>query len=257
MSQTVPPAANSAGPLLAVEGLVADYGDVRALWGVSLAVGSAEIVALVGSNGAGKSTLMRCIAGLHHPHAGTIHFQTDALRGVPPHRIAQRGILLVPEGRRLFGELTVLDNLLLGAYAARPRQVRQQTLRHVFEVFPLLAERRRQIASTMSGGQQQMLAIGRALMGLPRLLLLDEPSLGLAPLVVRDIFDVVRSINAEGIAVLLVEQNARLALEVADRAYILEQGHVVGEGTGNALLHDSQVQQAYLGYVAPADQVRP
>jgi branched-chain amino acid transport system ATP-binding protein len=235
--------------MLEVRGVAADYGDVRALWDISLRVNAGEIVALVGPNGAGKTTLMRTIAGLHRPAAGSILFEGQPQHGLAPHRIVEHGLILVPEGRRLFGEMTVLENLWLGAYSARARGMRDETLARVYDVFPLLRERRTQIAATLSGGQQQMLAVGRALMGLPRLLLLDEPSLGLAPLVVRDIFEVIKAVNQEGITVLLVEQNAHLALEVADRAYILEQGRVVGEGTGAALLHDKQVQRAYLGYV--------
>ena len=236
-------------PMLEVNRVAADYGDVRALWDVSLRVNAGEIVALVGPNGAGKTTLMRTIAGLHRPSAGSVSFEGRTLNGLAPHRIVEHGLILVPEGRHLFGDMTVLENLWLGAFSARARAGRDTTLARVYEVFPLLRERQKQIAATLSGGQQQMLALGRALMGLPRLLLLDEPSLGLAPLVVRGIFDVIAAVNREGITVLLVEQNAHLALAVANRAYILEQGRVAGEGTGAALLHDKQVQRAYLGYV--------
>jgi branched-chain amino acid transport system ATP-binding protein len=238
-----------AAPMLDVRGVAADYGDVRAVWDISLRVDPGEIVALVGPNGAGKTTLLRTIAGLHRPASGSVQMQGTLLHTLAPHRIVERGLILVPEGRHLFGEMSVQENLAIGAYASRARRERQQTLEQVFEIFPLLRERQRQIAGTLSGGQQQMLAIGRALMGLPRLLLLDEPSLGLAPIVVRDIFDVIVSVNRKGITVLLVEQNAHLALEVADRAYIVEQGRVAGEGKGQALLHDKQVQKAYLGYV--------
>ena len=243
MTATVSP------PMLAVSGVAADYGDVRALWDISLHVEAGEIVALVGPNGAGKTTLMRTIAGLHRLAAGSVSFEGQPLHGLAPHRIVEHGLILVPEGRHLFGEMTVLENLWLGAFSARARGARGKTLARVYDVFPLLRERQTQVAATLSGGQQQMLAVGRALMGLPRLLLLDEPSLGLAPLVVRGIFEVIKAVNQEGITVLLVEQNAHLALEVADRAYILEQGRVAGEGTGTALLHDKQVQRAYLGYV--------
>jgi branched-chain amino acid transport system ATP-binding protein len=235
--------------MLEVSGVAADYGDVRALWDISLHVDAGEIVALVGPNGAGKTTLMRTLAGLHRPAAGSIGFEGQTLHSLAPHRIVEHGIILVPEGRHLFGEMTVLENLALGAYSVRARSRRARTLDSVFEIFPLLRERQKQIASTLSGGQQQMLAVGRALMGLPRLMLLDEPSLGLAPLVVRGIFEVIAAVNREGITVLLVEQNAHLALAVANRAYILEQGRVAGEGTGADLLHDKQVQRAYLGYV--------
>jgi branched-chain amino acid transport system ATP-binding protein len=236
-------------PMLQVRGVAADYGDVRALWDISLHVDAGEIVALVGPNGAGKTTLMRTIAGLHRPSSGSVSFEGQTLHRLAPHRIVEQGLILVPEGRHLFGEMTVLENLWLGAFSARARGRRAETLAQVYDVFPLLRERHKQIAATLSGGQQQMLAVGRALMGLPRLLLLDEPSLGLAPLVVRGIFEVITAVNREGITVLLVEQNAHLALAVADRAYILEQGRVAGEGSGAALLHDKQVQRAYLGYV--------
>jgi branched-chain amino acid transport system ATP-binding protein len=235
--------------MLQVRGVAADYGDVRALWDISLHVNSGEIVALVGPNGAGKTTLMRTIAGLHRPAAGSVQFEGHSLHHLAPHRIVEHGLILVPEGRHLFGDMTVLENLHLGAYSSRARRERHRMLERVFGVFPLLRERKNQVAATLSGGQQQMLAVGRALMGLPRLLLLDEPSLGLAPMVVRAIFDVISAVNREGVTVLLVEQNAHVALEVADRAYILEQGRVAGEGTGQALLHDKQVQRAYLGYV--------
>jgi branched-chain amino acid transport system ATP-binding protein len=195
---------------------------------------------------------MRAIAGLHRPTNGSVVLDAAPITGHPAHAVAQRGVILVPEGRHLFTTMSVLDNLLLGAYAPEPRRVRQQTLRRVCDIFPVLAERQQQLAGTLSGGEQQMVALGRALMGLPRLLLLDEPSLGLAPIVVRTIFDVVATLNRDGMTVLLVEQNARLALELAHRAYILEQGRVVGTGLARDLLMDQQVQQAYLGYVESA-----
>jgi branched-chain amino acid transport system ATP-binding protein len=239
-----------------VRNLAAAYGDVQALWDISLEVRAGEIVVLIGSNGAGKTTLMRAIAGLHRPQAGSITLDGVALHALPGHRIVERGVILVPEGRRLFDGMTVQDNLELGAYTRKARQARGRTLARVFEIFPMLAERRQQRARTMSGGQQQMLAIGRALMGLPRLLLLDEPSLGLAPLVVRQIFDVVKTINGEGVTVLLVEQNARMALELAQRAYVIEQGRIVGMGTGAELLHNDDVRQAYLGYMNTAERKR-
>jgi branched-chain amino acid transport system ATP-binding protein len=235
--------------LLEVTNLAVAYGDVRAIWDISLGVNPGEIVVLIGSNGAGKTTLMRTIAGLQRPLAGHIRFAGTPLDTLPPHEIVARGVVLVPEGRRLFGGMSVLENLELGAFTPRARAQRAETMERVFTIFPLLAERRAQRAQTMSGGQQQMLAIGRALMGLPQLLLLDEPSLGLGPLVVQQIFGVMRTINQQGVTVLLVEQNAHAALELADRAYIVEQGRIVGEGTGAALLHDTAVQQAYLGFV--------
>jgi branched-chain amino acid transport system ATP-binding protein len=238
--------------LLEVENLAVAYGDVQALWDISLTVNAGEIVVLIGPNGAGKTTLMRTIAGLQRPLGGSIRFQGDRLHNLPPHEIVERGIVLVPEGRRLFGGMSVIENLDLGAFTPRARHQREHTLKRVFEIFPLLAERRHQYAQTMSGGQQQMLAIGRALMGLPQLLMLDEPSLGLAPLLVKRIFAVVQAINDEGVTVLLVEQNARAALGLASRAYIVEQGRVVGSGAGTDLLHDAAVQQAYLGFAPQA-----
>ena len=233
---------------LDVQGVNASYGDIQALWDVSLQVNTGEIVALIGPNGAGKTTLMRVIAGLHQPLSGTVKLGDTALHTLPAYRIVEEGMILVPEGRRLFGGMTVLDNLELGAYARHSRELRFKTLRHVFELFPILAERQKQRANTLSGGQQQMLAIGRALMGLPKLLMLDEPSLGLAPLIVENIFEIVKFMNKEGVTIFLVEQNALQALDLADRAYILEQGRVVGQGTGKELLHNHEVRQAYLGY---------
>ena len=237
---------------LNVQGINATYGDIQALWDVSLEVNQDEIVALIGPNGAGKTTLMRVIAGLHKPLSGTLKLGNTILHPLPAYRIVEEGVILVPEGRRLFGGLSVLDNLELGAYARRARQLRFKTLKHVFELFPVLAERKEQRASTLSGGQQQMLAIGRALMGLPKLLMLDEPSLGLAPLIVENIFEIVKQMNKEGVTVFLVEQNARHALELANRAYILEQGRIVGKGAGKELLHNDEVREAYLGYAPSA-----
>ena len=239
--------------LLEVHNLAADYGDVRAVWDVSLEVGAGEIVALIGPNGAGKTTLMGCISGLHRPSHGSISFDGSPLHTLPAHRVVERGVVLVPEGRHIFSSMRVLENLEIGAFGAHARPERTSTLRWIFEVFPILAERRNQLAGTLSGGQQQMLAIGRALMGLPRLLLLDEPSLGLAPLVVRDIFGVLRAVNERGLTIVLVEQNARMALQLAHRGYILEQGRVVGQCTGRQLLADVGVQRAYLGYVAATE----
>ena len=233
---------------LFIEGLDASYGDLQALWDVSLHVDQGEIVALIGSNGAGKTTLMRTIAGLHRPQAGSIQLGDTNLHALPAYQIVDQGVVLVPEGRRLFGGLTVLENLELGAYTKRARELRFKTLKLVYEAFPILAERQGQRANTMSGGQQQMLAIGRAMMGLPRLLMLDEPSLGLAPLLVRNIFEIIKLMNEQGVTIFLVEQNANQALELANRAYILEQGSVVGTGTGKDLLHNNEVRQAYLGY---------
>jgi branched-chain amino acid transport system ATP-binding protein len=230
------------------------YGDIQALWDVSLDVSEGEIVAMIGPNGAGKTTLMRAIAGLNPLKSGAIHLADKPLHAVPAYRIVEQGVILVPEGRRLFGGLTVLDNLELGAYTKRARAVRAETIKLVYELFPLLADRKTQRANTMSGGQQQMLAIGRALMGVPKLLMLDEPSLGLGPLVVESIFEIIKHMNEQGVTIFLVEQNARQALEVAHRAYILEQGRIAGTGLAKDLLHDDRVQQAYLG-ICPVPEV--
>jgi branched-chain amino acid transport system ATP-binding protein len=227
------------------------YGDIQALWDVSLDVQEGETVALIGPNGAGKTTLMRAVAGLLPIKSGSVKLADRALSSMPAYRIVDQGVILVPEGRRLFGGLTVLDNLELGAYSKRARAVRADTLKLVYELFPLLADRKNQRANTMSGGQQQMLAIGRAIMGVPKLLMLDEPSLGLGPLVVESIFETISRMNAQGVTIFLVEQNAMQALELANRAYILEQGRIAGTGGGQELLHDDRVQQAYLG-ICPA-----
>jgi branched-chain amino acid transport system ATP-binding protein len=236
--------------MLEVRELAVAYGDLQVLWDVSIDIRAGEIVVLIGPNGAGKTTFLRAIAGLHRPLSGSITLDQTPIHGIAAHQIVERGLILVPEGRRLFGGMSVLENLELGAFSARARQKRQQTIRRVFDLFPLLFERRSQRAATLSGGQQQMIAIGRALMGLPQLLMLDEPSLGLAPLVVRQIFAVVRDIRQEGVTVLLVEQNARRALDLADRAYIVEQGRIAGQGAGAELLADQHVRQAYLGYTS-------
>ncbi|HWC30139.1 MAG TPA: ABC transporter ATP-binding protein [Dehalococcoidia bacterium] len=229
------------------------YGDLTALWGVSLEVHQGEIVVLIGPNGAGKTTLMRAIAGLQQPSRGSIVLDGESVHQLRAHQLVGRGVVLIPEGRRLFANMSVLENLMMGAYAQGARAVLNETLDRVFTVFPVLAERREQAAGTLSGGQQQMLAIGRALMSQPRLLMLDEPSLGLAPLVVADIFDVLRQINGDGVTILLAEQNARMALELAHRAYILEEGRVSGEGTAQEMLQADHVRRAYLGQVSPLE----
>ncbi len=236
--------------MLEIRGLEAAYGDVPALSGVTLRVGAGEIVALLGPNGAGKSTLLGCVAGLVRPRAGIISWDSENLLAVSPHLIVERGLAVVPEGRRLFGSMTVEDNLDLGAFSPRARAARRESLERVFALFPDLRARRRQIVRALSGGQQQMVAVGRALMASPRLLMLDEPSLGIAPLLVRRILDALVEINRAGVAVFLVEQNVRAALTLAHRAYILEGGRVVGEGEGPALLRDAHVRRAYLGPLA-------
>jgi branched-chain amino acid transport system ATP-binding protein len=233
--------------VLEVEGLHTYYGEIHALKGVTLTVGPGEIVALIGRNGAGKSTLLNTISGLLRPRAGSVRFGGQPLERLPADVIVQRGITQVPEGRKIFGILTVEENLDMGAFLCRdPAEVAARKAR-VLGLFPRLAERRAQLGGSLSGGEQQMLAIGRALMMAPRLLLMDEPSLGLAPTLVRSIFRVIRDINAAGTAVLLVEQNARMALRIARRGYVLETGRVVLTGAAEQLLEDADVKRAYLG----------
>jgi branched-chain amino acid transport system ATP-binding protein len=238
--------------VLEIEGLDAAYGELRALSGASVRIEAGEVVALVGSNGAGKTTLLRCVAGLVRPRAGRIRWDGQDVVDLLPHRRVERGIAMVPEGRRLFGRMTVEENLGLGAFTPRARHAREATLETVYATFPRLRERRRQVAGSLSGGEQQMVAIGRALMTRPRLLMLDEPSLGLAPRVVEAIFAVFDGINRAGVAVFLVEQNVRAALALARRAYVLDHGRIAGEGSAAALLEDPQVRQAYLGPLAIA-----
>lgn len=233
--------------MLEISDLVAAYGDTPAIFGISMKVAAGEVVSVVGANGAGKSTLLRAISGLLRPRAGTVVFEGRHLEGLEPHQIVREGIALVPEGRRLFGRMTVLQNLLLGAYAVTdPAQVRAG-LELAFSVFPRLRERQQQVAGTLSGGEQQMVAIARGLMARPRLLMLDEPSLGLAPILVSEIFRLIQEIKSQGITILLVEQNVREALSLADRAYVLQTGRVVMEGRGRDLLEVDAVRQAYLG----------
>ena len=236
--------------MLEIRDLDAAYGDARALSGVTLSVGAGEIVALLGPNGAGKSTLLKAVAGLVRPRAGTIRWDGGDLAQVGAHLIVERGVAMVPEGRRLFGSMSVEDNLELGAFAARARGARRASLERVYALFPFLRERRREIVRALSGGQQQMVAVGRALMSSPRLLMLDEPSLGIAPRVVASIMDALAAINRDGVAILLVEQNVPAALALARRAYVLESGRIVREGSGAALLRDPHVRRAYLGPLA-------
>jgi branched-chain amino acid transport system ATP-binding protein len=233
--------------LLEVAGIDASYGRVQALRGASLEVDAGEIVALIGSNGAGKTTTLRTISGLMHPARGTITFNGKDITHTEPQKIVNMGICQSPEGRRLFTRMSVLDNLKMGAYTRTNAAEIKADMDRVFELFPRLKERVRQITGTLSGGEQQMCAMGRALMAKPKLLMLDEPSLGLAPILVETIFDIVREINSQGTPVLLVEQNAHKALEVAHRGYVLETGVIVQTGTGKELLESADVQRAYLG----------
>ena len=233
--------------MLEIRDLVCGYGHVAALRGVSLSVGAGQLVALVGANGAGKSTMLRTISGLVPPRSGSIRFDGREITGAEPRRVIAAGIAHCPEGRRVFPQMTVAENLAMGAYLRRDRAAIAADLERVYGEFPRLAERRGQAAGTLSGGEQQMLAIGRALMARPKLVLFDEPSLGLAPTIVERMFAVIRSIRDAGTTVLLVEQNAFAALEACDYAYLLETGRIVREGLGSALIADPHIRQAYLG----------
>ena len=233
--------------MLKLERVEAFYDDLQALFSVSLDVRDKEIVALVGANAAGKTTTLRVISGLLHPRGGQVTFEGQDLAAVAAHRRVDLGIVQVPEGRHLFPFMTVTENLLLGAHPARARAVREQSLRYVHALFPVLEERKHQLAGSLSGGEQQMCAIGRALMARPRVLMLDEPTLGLAPVLVGKIFETVRTINPDGVTVLLVEQNVRQALTLAHRACVLENGRVVLDGPARELLGDDRLKRAYLG----------
>lgn len=237
----------AATPYLTLRDLRVSYGSVEALHSINITVNQGEIVTILGANGAGKTTTLMTISGLLRPTHGEILFQGEALHTLPPHVIVQRGITQSPEGRRVFGTMSVLENLQLGAYTRQDKDEAAKNLQWIFELFPRLEERASQLAGTLSGGEQQMLAIGRALMGCPRVLLLDEPSLGLAPILVQFIFDTIKAINKTGMTVILVEQNARAALKLADRGYVLEVGKVVLEDTAPNLLANPEVQNAYLG----------
>ena len=234
-------------PLLALDGLSANYGPIRALENASLEVSEGEIVTLIGPNGAGKTTLLRAVLGVHPSVHGSVRFGGDDVSRKRSHERIRRGLVLVPEGRGILPEMSVLENLLMGAYARPDRARAAQELDAVFARFPILGERRDQMAGTLSGGQQQMLALGRGLMAKPRILMLDEPSLGLAPLVVAEVFQTIKELNQEGLTVLLIEQNARMALSVAKRAYLLETGAIVLSGPTDEIRNDARVKAAYLG----------
>jgi branched-chain amino acid transport system ATP-binding protein len=235
------------GRVLALEGLQVAYGGIRAVKGIDLTVEAGELVCLIGANGAGKTTTLKAITGLVHAAAGRVVYEGNDLAGKRVHEIARRGLALVPEGRGVFAQLTIDENLAMGAYARNDRAAVAADMERVFDLFARLKERRKQTAGTLSGGEQQMLAIGRALMSRPRLLLLDEPSMGLAPLMVEKIFEVIRTIAAEGVTMLLVEQNARLALEASHRGYVLEGGLVALSGESRTLLDNPRIREAYLG----------
>jgi branched-chain amino acid transport system ATP-binding protein len=233
--------------MLKIEAIDAYYGELQALWGISMQVNEGELVALVGPNGAGKTTTLRVITGLLEPASGSIHFDNHHLGKESAHKIVELGISMVPEGGKIFTAMSVFENLELGGFTAKARKVKDQSLKWVYEIFPRLKERKNQRAGTLSGGERQMLAIGRALMSKPRLLLLDEPSFGLAPILVEQMFEMIKEINRQGVTVLLVEQNVRAALELANRAYVIENGRILGQGTGNDLLSFESVRSAYLG----------
>ena len=231
--------------ILEIRNLVVSYGGIEAVKGIDLDVEQGKIVTLIGSNGAGKSTTLKTIAGLVKPKSGSITFHGEPLLGKSTDQIVSRGVTLVPEGRRVFPNLTVAENLRIGAYLRK--QNIQDDLNRVYELFPRLKEREWQLAGTLSGGEQQMLAVGRALMAKPQLIMMDEPSLGLAPIVVRGIFDIIREINVQGITVLLIEQNANMALKIADRAYVMQTGQITMSGSGRELAENEEVKAAYLG----------
>ena len=231
--------------MLKIKDLHVSYGGIRALRGVDLEVPDGKIVTLIGANGAGKSTTLRAIAGLVKPAHGRIHLQGEDITALSPDRIVSKGITLVPEGRRVFPDLTVLENLKIGAYLRKDNL--EDDLKWVYDLFPRLKERSWQAAGTLSGGEQQMLAVGRALMSRPKIMMMDEPSLGLAPIVVKGIFDIIKEINKQGVTILLIEQNANMALHVADSAYVLETGRVTLQGSGLELLSNEAVKKAYLG----------
>ncbi len=233
--------------LLSIENLEVSYGLIRAIKGISLEVNEGEIVSLIGANGAGKTTTMHALCNLLPKQNGRVVFDGTDITNMPAHRLVPLGISQVPEGRRIFGELTVAENLRLGAYTRHSKQEYAETVARIYERFPILRERSRQIAGTLSGGEQQMLAMSRALMAHPRLLLLDEPSMGLSPLYVSEVFDMIRKIREDGTTILLVEQNAKKALSISDRAYVLEIGRITRSGTGAELLADDAIRRAYLG----------
>ncbi|MDZ4180883.1 MAG: ABC transporter ATP-binding protein [Coriobacteriia bacterium] len=234
--------------MLKVDAIHTFYGQIEALKGITIEVTEGEIVTLIGANGAGKSTTLKTISGQLSPKNGAIEFEGKSIVGVPAHKVAAQGIVQVPEGRRIFPRMTVQENLEMGAYLRNDKEI-DQDMEHVFDLFPRLKERRTQKGGTLSGGEQQMLAMGRGLMSRPRLLMLDEPSMGLAPVIVELIFETIRKLNSEGITILLVEQNAAMALNVANRGYVLETGKVVLEGPGKELLHNEQVRKTYLGEI--------
>ena len=241
---------SSSPPLLEVRKLAVAYGGIQAVKGIDLTVGDGELVCLIGANGAGKTTTLKGICGLLPVRSGTVHYVGADVTGRPAFELVRRGLAMVPEGRGVFGALTIEENLAMGAYARRDRDGVRADVERVFGLFPRLKERRRQTAGTLSGGEQQMLAMGRALMSRPRLLLLDEPSMGLAPLMVQKVFETIVAVSREGVTILLIEQNAKLALEVSGRGYVMESGEITLSGPAATMLHDPKVRAAYLGEAA-------
>ena len=233
--------------MLKVNDLVIRYGMIEAIKGISFEVEDGQIVTLIGANGAGKTTTMHTISGLLKPYSGSIYFDDTDISKMSPHRIVSLGVAQCPERRRVFASQTVEENLLLGAYLRKDKEEIKKDLENVYNLFPRLLERKKQLAGTLSGGEQQMLAMGRALMAKPKIMLLDEPSMGLSPLLVKKIFNIIKDINSQGVTVLLVEQNAKMALGIADQAYVLETGRIVDSGTGQQLLNSDNIKKAYLG----------
>lgn len=233
--------------MLSVNNLQVHYGMIQAIKDVSFEVNEGEVIALIGANGAGKTTILHTVSGLLQPTKGSVVFEGQDISKIPAHKIVSLGMAHVPEGRRVFAQLTVLENLKLGAYTRKDKNEMEETLKMIYKRFPRLEERKNQIAGTLSGGEQQMLAMGRALMSHPKIILMDEPSMGLSPIFVEEVFNIIRDISAEGVTVLLVEQNAKKALNIADRAYVLETGNIILQGDAKKLMNDESVKKAYLG----------
>lgn len=233
--------------LLDIKSIDIYYGDVQVVYGVSLHIDEGEIISIIGANGAGKSTILKCISGLINTKSGEMYFNNEPIQNIPPEQVVDKGIIQIPEGRRLFTLMTVEENLEVGAFNREADKVKEETLKEVYNLLPRLEERKKQLAITLSGGEQQMLAIGRGLMSKPKLLMLDEPSLGLAPILIRDIFETIKKISEQGVTVLLVEQDVRHSLSMSDRGYVLEHGRIAMEGSGQDLLENPHIRDAYLG----------
>ena len=233
--------------LLDIKSIDIYYGDVQVVYGVSLHIDEGEIISIIGANGAGKSTILKCISGLINTTSGEMYFNNEPIQNIPPEQVVDKGIIQIPEGRRLFTLMTVEENLEVGAFNREADKVKEETLKEVYNLLPRLEERKKQLAITLSGGEQQMLAIGRGLMSKPKLLMLDEPSLGLAPILIRDIFETIKKISEQGVTVLLVEQDVRHSLSMSDRGYVLEHGRIAMEGSGQDLLENPHIRDAYLG----------